>query len=588
MNKSCQNCKKAFDIKPDETDFYTKISVPEPTFCPDCRFQRRLMRRNERVLYPRTCSGSGKKIISYYDENVSFPVYSREFWYSDDWDGTTHGRDYDFSKSFFEQLSELSKVAPRLQLWQVNAINSEYSNYIVDSKNCYLCFTALGGNEDSMYSSYLTGSISCLDCDHITKCDRCYECFNCDACYACRFCVDSTNSRDSWFLADCYNCSDCFGCVGLKDKQYCIWNEQYSKEEYKNKISEFKVTARQNIPAFIDKLERMRARFPKRFMHGRKNQEVVGDYVSNSSNSTEAFFVNNCEDTKYVFFTLGLKNAMDVSVLVGGGELIYECHATPRQNYNIRFSDLISNGSTNAEYSSNCDSCSNIFGCIGLRKKEFCILNKQYSKEEYEELLPKVKAHVSQMPFTDAGGRVYAYGEFLPPELSPFAYNESLAQEYFPMTKKEAEEKGFPWKDLKEKNYTLTMAAYAVPDDVSAITEAVTKEVIGCMNEGEGNHNCATAFRIMPDELTFYLQNKIPLPRYCPNCRHHNRLKYRNQLILRERSCDCAGDSSKNGEYQNQSAHTHGAGTCGATFQTTYTDKDPIVYCESCYQQEVM
>src|ERR1035437_2546211 len=112
-SRNCQNCKKDFIIEPDDFGFYEKIGVPTPTFCSDCRFQRRPTRRNERALNMRTCSGTGNKIVSVYDENVSFPVYSREYWYGDNWDGIEYGRDYDFSKSFFEQLIELGKVAPR-------------------------------------------------------------------------------------------------------------------------------------------------------------------------------------------------------------------------------------------------------------------------------------------------------------------------------------------------------------------------------------------------------------------------------------------------------------------------------------------
>ncbi len=592
MNKSetknCQNCKKDFVIEPDDFSFYEKIKVPAPTFCPECRLQRRMMRRNERILYSRLCSGSNKKIISYYDENVSFPVYSREYWFSDSWDGIDYGRDYDFSKTFFEQFMDLTRVTPRPNLWQVNVINSDYSNYIVDSKNCYLCFTALGNNEDCKYSSYLTGSINCLDCDHITKCERCYQCFNCDTCYNTQYSIDSATCRDSYFLADCSNCSDCFGCVGLRDRQYYIWNEQYTKEEYQKEISTLKMSSRQNVSYLKDKLNKLWLKFPRRYMHGKKNQDVTGDYALNSANCENSFFINNCEDSKNLFFTMGLRTSMDVTVSPLNNELLYECHAVPKQNQNIKFSDLCSNGSMNVEYSSNCDSCSNIFGCIGLRKKEYCILNKEYIKEEYEDLVPKIKKHMDEMPYMDKGGRIYKYGEFFPGEASPFAYNESIAQEHFPLTKQEAEKRGFSWKELKEKNYNITISPLNLPEDIVQINNDITSEVIGCMNEGEGNHNCTTAFRILPDELQFYRLMKLPLPIFCPNCRHQERLKYRNALNLWHRKCDCAGASSSNSVYKNTGIHIHGNEKCENIFETSFSPDQPeIVYCEKCYQQEV-
>jgi RNA polymerase subunit RPABC4/transcription elongation factor Spt4 len=35
--KNCQNCKKDFNIEPDDFSFYEKMKVPVPTWCPECR-----------------------------------------------------------------------------------------------------------------------------------------------------------------------------------------------------------------------------------------------------------------------------------------------------------------------------------------------------------------------------------------------------------------------------------------------------------------------------------------------------------------------------------------------------------------------
>jgi len=41
--KNCQNCKKDFTIEQDDFSFYEKIKVPPPTFCPECRYKRRII-----------------------------------------------------------------------------------------------------------------------------------------------------------------------------------------------------------------------------------------------------------------------------------------------------------------------------------------------------------------------------------------------------------------------------------------------------------------------------------------------------------------------------------------------------------------
>jgi hypothetical protein len=155
------------------------------------------------------------------------------------------------------------------------------------------------------------------------------------------------------------------------------------------------------------------------------------------------------------------------------------------------------------------------------------------------------------------------------------------------LTKSEAEQKSLPWKDLKEKTYKPTVLPFAVTEDPEQAKDNITEEKIGCMNEGGGDHNCTVAFRILPNELQFYRQNQIPLPVYCPNCRHHQRMLQRNPMKLWDRNCQCSGEQSENGKYNNTVKHIHD-GKCSNFFETTYaSDRPEIIYCEKCYQQEV-
>ena len=89
-------------------------------------------------------------------------------------------------------------------------------------------------------------------------------------------------------------------------------------------------------------------------------------------------------------------------------------------------------------YSEACFNCSDIFGCYGLRKKSYCIFNKQYSKEEYNSLKEKL---IEKMEKDEE------WGNFLPYSLSPFAYNEAIVNEYMPLSKEEALKEGFRWQD---------------------------------------------------------------------------------------------------------------------------------------------
>ena len=84
--KVCQNCGQNFSLEQDDLSFYEKVSVPAPSFCPACRFVRRMTNTNERVLYKRACDLTGKNIISMFPSGTPFPVYEVDAWYADGWD----------------------------------------------------------------------------------------------------------------------------------------------------------------------------------------------------------------------------------------------------------------------------------------------------------------------------------------------------------------------------------------------------------------------------------------------------------------------------------------------------------------------
>jgi len=138
--RNCQNCKKDFEIEPDDFGFYEKINVPSPTFCPECRLQRRLGWRNERSLYKRECGKCSKVTISIYDIDKKDDVFCDKCWWGDGWDALDFGEEVDFSKPFLKQFFELfHKVpVPNLFAFGTTMINSAYCNMANNMKNCYL------------------------------------------------------------------------------------------------------------------------------------------------------------------------------------------------------------------------------------------------------------------------------------------------------------------------------------------------------------------------------------------------------------------------------------------------------------------
>ena len=203
-----------------------------------------------------------------------------------------------------------------------------------------------------------------------------------------------------------------------------------------------------------------------------------------------------------------------------------------------------------------------------MRNKKYCILNKQYTKEEYEEIIPKIKQQMMDMPYIDKKGRYYKYGEFFPSEISPFCYNETQAQDYFPINKEKALEMGYRWRDKKESEYKITIDSKDLPDNLDDISNSIIEEIIGCENKDKNSIYCRGAYRITLDELNLYRKIGVPLPRQCFYCRHETRLKKRNPMKLWHRKCMKE--------------------SCQNEFETAFSPDSPeIIYCESCYNKEV-
>jgi len=176
---------------------------------------------------------------------------------------------------------------------------------------------------------------------------------------------------------------------------------------------------------------------------------------------------------------------------------------------------------------------------------------------------------MEEMPYIDKNGRVYKYGDFFPSDLAPFAYNESIAQEYYPLSKEQALEHGYLWKEIEERNYNITMRNENIPDDIKTVGDDFVNQMIECGHQGKCLEQCTEAFRVTSHELEFYRRMSLPLPRFCPNCRHYQRINLRNPLKLWHRKCMREG--------------------CQNEFETSYAPERPeIIYCESCYQQEVV
>ena len=581
--KTCQNCKQDFVIEPDDFAFYEKMKVPPPTWCPECRMIRRFLFRNERILFRRKESLSGKDIFSVLPPEANFTVYERDYWWSDNWDPMDYGRDYDFSRPFFEQFDGLYRKVPKKARNVVNLINSDYSANIANAKNCYLCFN-LDFAEDSAYLVNAYHSKNCFDITASFQGELNYDSIVANECFKTFFSFACEGCQNVWFSRNCTSCSDCFGCTNLRAKQYHIFNQPYSKEEYFEKLREFNLGSYTSVKKIRDNIEKAWISSPYKFMLGWQNVDVSGDWIANSKNVKYSFKILAAENLKYCqdIISPEAKDSYDYTIWGDHAEQIYEAIEVGWGARQIKFSEDCWPAVEEIEYSVSCHSSSYLFGCVGLRQKSYCILNKQYSKEGYFALRENIIQHMDEMPYKDKKGKIYRYGEFFPSEFSQLAYNETIAQDFFPLTKEQAAAKGYMWRDPKPQEYQITTEANNLPDHISDAREDIIKEVIKCSS-------CGRAYRIIQAELDFLRQMSLPLPRLCVDCRFNARIKHYNLPRFYDRFCQCRGLISDNGIYQNKADHFHGSSKCPNEFETSYApERQEIVYCESCYQSEIL
>jgi hypothetical protein len=550
--------------------------------------KRRFAWRNERNLYRGKDDLTGKEIFTGIPPHSPIKIYELEFWRSDGWDAFRYGREYDFSRPFFEQWRELAYTVPWPSRSVIGSLNSEYSDQAGHLKNCYLCFN-LDYTEDSCYSVKAPNCKNVVDVFETHQSELCYDSVNTTECFRTHYSVDCDSSTDIWFSKNLVGCNNCVGCVNLRKQSYCIFNKQYPKEEYKKKLEELNLKSRRGVEEMRRRAREFWLKFPVKFMRGLRNLNSTGDMLRNTKNARHCYMVQDGENLKYVQMTyIGATDSWDYTVWGNKSSQMYETLTCGEECDNVRFSFDCWPACRNLEYCMSCRSSSDCFACVGLKKKQYCIFNKQYSKEEYETLREKIIAHMNEMPYisdrrqgTSDKAIEYRYGEFFPPELSPFAFNETMLSDYFPLSKEEALSQGYKWKDPEQREYQITVPAEKIPDAIDGVMDDILKEILQCAS-------CKRAFRIVRPELDFYRRIMIPLPNVCSSCRYLARLALINRPEFYTRSCMCAGSADDRGIYQNTAAHAHGTEKCAAQFETSYVPNRPeIVYCEACYNSEV-
>lgn len=545
-------CEGEFTITKEDIEFLKMLRVPAPNFCPTCRRMNRYAFVNSVNLYKRDNNAPGKnnKIISFVPPSSPLVVYDVES-YRENFDPYTYGVIYDSSKKFLEQFFDLrSKVPQPAIIRDPSSINSEYSINGRNLKNGY--YVSGGWNSENLwYCNLATDSRNVMDAFSVHFIENSYEIVSCEKCYNCSYLYFSDNCIDSNFLYDCNNCQDCFGCVNLRNKSNCIFNVQYTRDEYKEQISNLNLKSRKSVNEIKEEFWKFVKSQPARAERHEHVNNVSGTNISNSRDCHDVFETVNTEHVLHCDQIVGHKDSMDAAVS-GGSEKLYNTVAVGSKSSDVKFS-FATKFVTESEFVINCRNINNCFACIGLDNKNYCIFNRQYEKDEYYNELDKIKSSMLEKG---------EYGDFLPYCFSTYAYNGSTADFAFPLNKDEVENIRGLWQSETESNAVGMdlVKPEDIPDDISDVDDSILTKALICKETGK-------PFRITGSELEFYKIHNIPLPDVHQISRIKDRYKFLGNYRMKNGVCNM----------------------CEKKIITLYNQKEGWnLYCDECYKREIL
>jgi hypothetical protein len=286
-------------------------------------------------------------------------------------------------------------------------------------------------------------------------------------------------------------------CVGQIGKEYCILNKQYTKEEYEKEIAKITPLTSELIKQCFDKLDSLRDNYVHKYANILACENCTGNDISFSQNCLNNYITEYSQDCINGSSLRHCKDCLDFDLWGDPGEL---CYHTMSCGYNVYGLKMCFECWNDCRFLTYCDSCPSseyCFGCVGLKHRKYCILNKQYTPEDYKKLEERIISDMSKSG---------EWGQFFPPYCSSHALNNSMCHEYFEIDKPLAKKLGFTWMDKSSEfqyDPTKVYKGSMISQDVKY--EDIKDKVFLCSQTGK-------PYDIQKRELQILQQKKLPLP----------------------------------------------------------------------------
>jgi len=449
--KTCKYSWEKFPIFKKDLELLEKISpviwgkkyvYDIPEISPRIRQMMRLAFRNERKFY--NIKINWKKLISTVHPEMRKNILKTEDFFDTDFTKFNIEKVDDFDKDFTKLLAKV----PYIDRLILNPENSPYINQEVAAKNCHLIAWWMN-NEDSMYSTFLSYCSDMLDCyscsEHSNNSYESIRVFNSSKIFFSQHIKDSYNIYFGREIINWKNIIFGFDIVWWK---YIYKDKQYSKEKWKEIYKEFKEKLKTN--SWLQELKKEYEEFLQtknlRWQLNTLSENTVWAMLMTSKDIFYWTTINNSEDVRYWNILIDVKDSMDLESYWQWEKLFNV--SSWYDNQNTCWVTTHSWADFNTFYSLFVWNSNNCFWCFGLKNKDNYILNKAYSKQDWEKEVVKIIEEKKEKG---------NWWEFFDMSLSPFPYNDTVAMEYFPpkeiaildwnriLSKKTIDEKHWVW-----------------------------------------------------------------------------------------------------------------------------------------------
>ncbi len=543
-----------------------KFPLPKPTLSPRAREIRRLMWRNDTKLYRSTCSLTGKTLFSFYHPEAFYKIADTYRW-TDQVDNTQLGKDVDLTRPIQEQFNELFAQTTKQHALIVGEMeNSLYTHNAGWFKNCYMVFDGWMC-EDVMYSVRVANSKKVVDGFEVIGSEQVYEGIWLLDCFRVFFSEDCQKCSDSAFLYNCRWCSNCILCSNLTNESYCIRNKSVTKVEYEQYRSFIFNGNSKSIASVSQEFQKQKNHTARVGLKMVNCEDSIGNNLTNCNNTILCEDSQWCMNTRYsqrMIAYAGNENNMDISSRWGNMNKCYElnCCGTDQNTTasGLLFGSYLFWWVSDSCYTVNVPfNVKNVIASTDIANKQYCILNKQYSKEEYGELAPKVIQHMM---------RTGEWWEFFSPQYAPFPYNDSIANDYYPikyLVHKNGERELVNseghgevqiledwviaratlslWGSMiipikrRTENAEVSISGNMSSIDASDITDSIYECEDSICDKAILCLESKRPFRITKQELLFYKNYGLPLPRLHPDIRYQKRIKNAIKTQYSLRAC---------------------------------------------------